>query len=270
MKARSRLKMHSDRDLDPGIFSRWMGHEDPLKDTLRVVNEGQSGPSIENKPIEPEGKKLTRPSIIKWVVFLFLITYLLLAYFRGPILTRLGSFLVITHEPKKAELIVCLRGKQVELGLAAADLYKKALAPQIFVAREDLPDGYTTLEGEKVHYPESRDLLVMMLQGLGVPRSAIFTSERFVGSPFEEAREVRKVCLEKGYRSLIIVTSPPHSKLAWLIFKKIFEKDAVKIIVIPSQYTGFKPDNWWKTEKYVEDVMVEYQKLLYYSVKYLW
>jgi len=39
------------------------------------------------------------------------------------------------------------------------------------------------------------------------------------------------------------------------------------IMMMPSQYTDFRPDNWWKKEKYVNEVIIEYQKLIYYTLK---
>jgi uncharacterized SAM-binding protein YcdF (DUF218 family) len=272
MSAWSRMKTNPNENLEPARFLKRIWQQDTTSETEDggVKNGSQSATTIDNRPIEPEGRKLTRPSIFKWIIFIIFIAYLLLSYFRAPIFSRLGSYLIVQHPPEKADLVVCLMGRPVERGLTAAELYKKGLAPRILIAREELPDGYAALEQEKVHYPESRDLLIMMLKGLGVPRSALLTSERFVKSTFDEARATRELVMKNGYRSLIIVTSPAHTRRAWLTFKKVFEKDEVKIMVTPSEYTDFRSTDWWKQEKYVQDVIVEYQKLLYYTGKHLW
>jgi hypothetical protein len=55
-----------------------------------------------------------------------------------------------------------------------------------------------------------------------------------------------------------------------LTFKKVFEKDDVEVMMAPSRHTKFKPDDWWKTRRYAKEVIVEYQKLIYYTFKYFW
>jgi hypothetical protein len=44
------------------------------------------------------------------------------------------------------------------------------------------------------------------------------------------------------------------------------EKEGVRIQVAPSPYSGFRAEDWWKTRRYVREVIVEYQKLLFYAV----
>lgn len=272
MSAWSHVKINPHENPDPTRLLKKFRQQDPMSDAQsdELESSGQPGPGIENRPIEPERKKLTRPGIFKWIIFIMFIAYLLLSYFHAPILTRIGSYLIVQHPLEKADLVVCLMGRPVERGLEAAEVYSKGFAPQIIMAREELPEGYAVLGEKKVHYPESRDLLAMMLQGLGVPRSALFTSERFVGSTFDEAQAIRELVTKKRCSSLILVTSPTHTRRAWVTFKKVFEKDEVKIVVRPSQYTDFKPDDWWKTEKYVQEVIIEYQKLFYYAFRAIW
>ena len=269
-KGWSRLKKGAENDSDQQPVTNWFGEQDRTigaQDNTEK-NKGQTESHVDNRPIEPQGKRFTKPTVLKWIIFLVFSAYILVSYYRGPILTSLGKYLVIQHSLEKADLIVCMMGKPVERGLTAADIYKEGMAPHIFVGREALPDGIDVLKQKGVHYPETRDLLIMMLQGLGVPRSACLVSDRFMGSTFEEAKVIRGIAQKNGYRSLIIVTSPHHTRRTWLTFKKVFEKDDMVIMMMPSRYTGFRPDGWWKEGKYVNEVVVEYQKLIYYALKY--
>lgn len=264
----SRLKMGSENDPDQKYLTNWIGEQDNTigAQENEVEDRGQTETYVDNRPIEPQGKRFTKPTILKWVIFLVFIVYILVSYYRGPILTSFGKYLVVQDSLEKADLIVCMMGNPVERGLAAADLYEEGMAPRIFVGREELPDGIEVLKQRGVHYPETRDLLIMMLQGLGVARSDCLVSDRFMGSTFEEARVIRGIAQKEGYRSLIIVTSPHHTRRTWLIFQKVFEKDDMVIMMMPSQYTDFRPDNWWKKGKYVNEVIIEYQKLIYYTL----
>ena len=65
-------------------------------------------------PIEPERLKITKANLLKWLFFLLIILYMLFSYFRVPILTQVGQFLIVAHEPLKSDLIVCQAGANAE------------------------------------------------------------------------------------------------------------------------------------------------------------
>lgn len=221
----------------------------------------------EARPIEPESSKAGRGSLLKWLVILIFIGYLLVSYLHVPILTAAGEYLVLSQPPQKSDLIVCLAGQNVERGLAAADALNQGLAPRIFVAREELPDGYEILRQRGIRYPESIDLMGMILEGLGVPKSAIIRGERPVQSTWEEAEIVRDLIRKKNYRSILLITSPTHSRRAYMTFEKVIGEKECRVLVIPSKYSSFKPENWWQNRRYVKEVVLEYQKLIYYAVR---
>ena len=222
------------------------------------------------KPIEPERKKTGRASLLKWLFFLFAIIYILLSYYHAPILMRLGRYLIVEHPAQKSDLIICLAGGNVDRGLAVADAYQKGLAPRIFMAREEPPDGYALLREKGASYPEGVDLMLTLLEDLGVPKSAFLTSDRPVKSTFEEAEIVKDLVKNGKFRSLILITSPTHSRRAWLTFRKVLEKNDVRLLVLPSPYSEFRPEDWWKKRRYLREVIIEYEKLVYYTLKYLW
>ena len=221
------------------------------------------------KPIEPEGGRF-RPSIFKWVVFLVLVVYALISLYRGPILQALGGFLVVEDPLRKADMIVCLMGRPVERGLAAADLFQEGLAPKVFFAREKAPDGYDLLKERDVRYPLSRDLLKMVLEASGVPPSACDGVDRVVDSTRDEAALVRDVCSKAGYHAVIVVTSPTHTRRAGSIFRRALEDTGIEVMVAASKYSGFRAADWWRTERYVESVVLEYQKLFYEMIRNVW
>lgn len=220
-------------------------------------------------PIEPEGRKGGAISRLKWIFFLIFIIYTLLSAFHASLLTRLGAFLIVKHSPQESDLIVCLAGGNVDRGLATAQAFQKGLAPYIFMAREELPDGYDLLRERGLDYPENVDLMMMLLEQQGISRSVFLTSDRTVESTMDEAEYIKDLVIEKGYKSLILITSPTHSRRAWLTFEKVFEESDVRVLSLPSSYSKFNPRDWWKQRKYVREVIIEYQKLIYYTYKYL-
>jgi uncharacterized SAM-binding protein YcdF (DUF218 family) len=180
----------------------------------------------------------------------------------------MGAYLVVEHPVEKSDLIVCMMGRPVERGLMAAEAYRKGLAPAVYVGREELPEGYDILQRKAVHFPETRDLLVMMLRGLGVSPSDCLVGDRFTGSTYEEVRVIRDLIEERRCKSVIVVTSPAHTRRAWLTFCEVFKGLDVRIQMMPSTYSAFRPESWWKSERYLQEVIVEYQKLLYYTFMY--
>jgi len=226
-------------------------------------------PSPAMRPIEPEGNLITKQNILRWFIFLLFILYIVVSFYHAPILTRIGRYLILEHPPKGSDLIVCLAGGNIERGLAAVDAYRDGLAPQIFIAREEVPDSYELLKERGINYPESIDLMIILLKESGVPESAILTSDVQVKSTIEEAALVRKEVEKRDFKSLIILTSPTHSRRAWLTYRKVFEDSDIRILALPSKYSKFKPEDWWKRRRYVRDVIIEYQKLIFYAIKYL-
>ncbi len=219
-------------------------------------------------PIEPERRKFGTISLLKWVFFLFVLVYTLVSAFRAPILMRLGAYLIVEHPPQESDLIVVLAGRNVERGLAAVDAFRRGLAPKIFMAREEPADGYELLRQRGVDYPQNVDLMIMLLEQHGISRSAFVTSDRPVVSTLDGAEYIRDLVFKRGYKSLILITSPIHSRRAWLTYKKVFEGTNVRILVLPSSYSEFKTEDWWTQRKYLKKVIFEYQKLIYYTFKH--
>ena len=216
-----------------------------------------------------EKKKVKRFSLLKVVLFLFIALYLLITLYRTPFLVALGKYLIVEHEPAKADVIVCLAGKNIERSLAVVDAYRKGLAPNIFMAKKAKPDGFDFLKRQVSDYPDSLDLFTTVIKGFDIPEDVIFSPEERVGNTLDEARLIRKFMLEKGFTSLILITSLTHSRRAWLTFKKIFEDDDIRIISLPSHYQRFNPKDWWKKRRYLKEICIEYQKLIYYKITYL-
>lgn len=234
------------------------------QETSRETDEFGLPESIDKK----KKRRRSRLSIWKWIFFLIFILYFVLTAYRIPLLIKLGEYLVVEHKPQKADLIVCLGGPSVGNSLAAVDAYQKGLAPYLFKAKERTPDGLDYLKRRIENYPTKFDLFTMITEGFGIPEEAIFSPDKRVGSTIEEARLVRTFVLKRGFRSLIVVTSLMHSRRAYLTFRKVLEDSEVKVISLPSHYQQFNPKEWWKRHEYTKELIIEYQKLIYYKFKY--
>lgn len=216
-----------------------------------------------------EKRRVSRLSVWKWVIFLFFIIYFVLSAYRIPLLIKLGSYLIVEHKAEKADVIVCLAGEDIERTLAVVDAYRQGLAPYIFRAKEIKPDNFDYLKERVKDYPDSFDLFKLIVSGFGIPEKVVLSTEDRADSTLNEAGVVHKFVLDRGFKSLILITSLTHSRRAWQTFKKVFKDDDIKIISLPSHYQLFNPKDWWTKRKYIKEVIIEYQKLIYYKMKYL-
>ena len=214
-------------------------------------------------------KKVTKFAFYKVLLFLFIALYFVVTLYRIPLLTALGRYLIVEHEAEKADVIVCLAGKNVERSLAVVDAYRKGLAPYIFMAKKSKPDGFEYLTKKVRTYPADFDLFTSIMEGFQIPEKVILSPVDRVDNTLDEARLVHKFVLDRGFKSLILITSLTHSRRAWLTFTKVFKDDGIKIISLPSHYQRFNPKDWWKKRKCIKGLVLEYQKVIYYKIAYL-
>lgn len=216
-----------------------------------------------NGPIEP-----SRPSrafgILRFVVLIVAVGWVLAGIYKAPMLAAVGRFLIISHPLEKADMVVCLGGSPVDRGLESAELVKEGYAPRIFISREEPPEALDILHSRGVDFPEGRQLTYEMLEALGLSLESLIVSDEPVSSTAEEAAHVRTVSLGEGFSRLIVVTSPQHSRRAWMAFRHVFKDSGVSVSIRPSRFSAFEPENWWKKHRYARQVVLEYMKILWY------
>ncbi|MGM0665434.1 MAG: YdcF family protein [Thermodesulfobacteriota bacterium] len=225
-------------------------------------------PELSNSPIEPDSGASNRKPVLRWILFIAFVFLMVLTAYHEPILERLGGYLVVSHELEDSDLIVCLSGRVIERGLAAADVYREGFAPNVFIAPEVPPDGYEALARHGIEVPVSIDIIRRILMKMEVPESAVIEGGIPAGSTMAEAMMIKALAREKGYTSFIVVTSPPHARRAWWAFRNVLDEEDVVVRMHPTSYSGFRAEDWWKKRRYVREVILEYQKLAYYALKY--
>jgi len=269
--ALSRMKKAGQNEDVSSFLSQWIGPE-PSEEGVRNREEAETqAPEFsDSRPREPQKSRLKGPGIFKWILFLLIIAYAVLSYYKVPILTAMGNYLILEHPLKKADLIVCTPGPPLQQSLTAADLYQKGLAPRIFIPQETAPDGLDILKEKGGRYPEASGLFMATLKALHVPESACVLGARPVDTVWEAAEELRKWVRQEGVRTMIVVTTPSKARRTYGVFKHVLDGKKMEIMMAPSRYGGFKADSWWKRGPYVSDVIMEYQKLAYDAIKGLW
>lgn len=188
--------------------------------------------------------------LIKLFIFLaLLIVPLYLFHVHGLILNKVAKYLYYKDELKPVDVIVVLSGEETERVEYGVKLFKEGWARK---------DRMILSGGPAVWKHTWASLMQEHAIYLGVPKKAIILEDKS-RSTEEKARFTREILKRYGYTSIILVTSPYHSKRAFKIFKKIIGNE-IKIISAPTEESWFRFDDWWKREKERKAVLSEYSK----------
>jgi uncharacterized SAM-binding protein YcdF (DUF218 family) len=186
--------------------------------------------------------------------FKLLIMLLVLAglfYFgHGFILDKAGRYIYEKDELKPADVIVVLAGEEEERVEYAVKLFKEEWARKNRIIMTGGPVvGKHTYAG----------LMKEQAEELGVPGKFILLADRS-RSTEEDAKYTGEILKKHGYKSIILVTSPYHSKRASIIFKKILR--GVRIISAPTDKSWLSFDDWWKRPRDRDMVLNEWSKFV--------
>ena len=222
----------------------------------------QPKPSMINSK-ERKRQQLKRGKLIFLIIVA--IAIIQIVAYRQRILIAIGTYLVYEQTPQQADVVAIPANwdDTIVRARGGAHLYTKGLAKVVFVPRMEPMKGLEEIRRRGIYVPENRDLLVNILEGMGVPLAAIETSAQEVTDTWDEAQEVSTFVEQKGYTSVLLVTSKYHSRRAYLIFKDAL-KDKASVISVPSPYDPSDPEQWWKQSEDCQRVIIEYQKILVY------
>jgi len=179
-----------------------------------------------------------------------------LYFSHGLILNKAAKYLYYKDELKPADVIVVIPGSETEYSVAhGAKLFKEGWARK---------DKIILSGGNAIWKYTWSSLMKEQALSLGVPVNAIFLEEKS-SSTKENAIFTKEIIIKHRYTSLILVTSPYHSKRANKIFSKIMGNE-IKVLSAPSEESRFQFKDWWKRERDRKAVFIEFFKLFWFSV----
>lgn len=159
------------------------------------------------------------------------------------------------------DAIIVLSGRPFERSLRAAELYHQSVAPVIALggAHNDdlLAVGY--------HPSQECAFTALALRSLCVPDSMIHT-ECVATSTYEEVLHIRALIRQRGWRRIVIVSSPFHGRRVERLMKK-WVGDSAQWGVAVAHPLQYHPQQWWKSEAGLLTVFEEAMKSLYYAWK---
>ncbi len=187
----------------------------------------------------------------RWFLLAFLLAFLLVSLNYRAVLTAVGSYLVETRPPEKADAVLVLagdfRGMRI---LRAAELVQGGFASIALVS------GPTELYGVNeailaIRYANSR----------GVPANYFEAVPIRAFSTLEEAHALAPELRKRNIRKLLLVTSNYHTHRSAGIYRAVVGKDiAIHSVAAPDPY--FRPESWWHNREGQKIVFYEYSKTI--------
>ncbi len=181
--------------------------------------------------------------------FLVLLLILLFVYSPSFYLTLIGKILIKTDPLAKSNIIIVLAGERGERVRYGVLLYQQGYAKKVLFSGGPIVDFPG---GAKVTWA---GLMKSYAIRLGLPEKDI-TVQNKSRSTQEDAMFSFRLLQDSPPSSVILVTSPYHSKRAFKIFKHVF-KD-IKVHSVPVAKSWYDANTWWKSSKGRYQVAREY------------
>lgn len=175
-----------------------------------------------------------------------------------PVLRTVGRTLVWDDPTRNADVII-VAGWDGDAGaVQAADLVRQGVAPLVAVVDEVPNPADRILMDRGIIAGGDRSWIVSLLHMLGVQHVEVVGVA--TGSE-SEAALVTRWCAARNVRVAVVVTTPDHSHRLRRVLTRTALADRTRFIVVPSRYSGFDPQIWWKTRGGVRIGVVELEKL---------
>jgi len=168
---------------------------------------------------------------------------------------HLGTWLVIQDPLAPADVIVVLSGRMPSRAIEAARLYGQEFAPQVWITQPEGPGA--DLAAMNIPFVGEDFYNRRALMAMNVPA----LSTRILPDPIlntaEEVEEIARNARESDMRTVIIVTSAPHTRRVRAIWARLVG-DSPRLIVRHPVDDPFNAAHWWRSTQDAMDVVREW------------
>jgi uncharacterized SAM-binding protein YcdF (DUF218 family) len=167
---------------------------------------------------------------------------------------EVGPWLVVVDPLVKSDAIFVLDGKSPHRELEGAVLFREGWAPRVVISRprSDLAEDVR----RAFDLPPEREGLIRLLQRAGVPERAIIALDPIVDNTLQELQVDFEYARAHGFRRVIIVSSPYHTRRVRLIWRTRFERE-IPAVIRATRYEPVESTRWWRSRRSIEDVIHE-------------
>jgi uncharacterized SAM-binding protein YcdF (DUF218 family) len=188
-----------------------------------------------------------------------------------PALRLIGRALVVEDALAPADAVVIMAGGIPTREATAAGLYRKGWAPLVVLSNDFTPARVRDLIALGARRLDYQGEARLVLEKYGVPPNAIVALSVPVKTTEAELRLVAEAAQARGWRRIILVTSPEHSRRVRLVWARQ-APGSIEGRVALVRSDDFLEDGWWRKRRQAEAVLHEYLGLaaIYLGVsKYL-
>jgi uncharacterized SAM-binding protein YcdF (DUF218 family) len=179
-------------------------------------------------------------ALVSLIILLVVIVLGAILYWaRHPILRFAGESWVIDAPAAHADALLLLGDDNFYADRAthAAEMIRHGVAPVVVASGRRLRPSAGIAELQE------HDLIER-----GVPKDKIIRFPQDADSTLEEAVALARLCSERRFHSVIVVTSNYHARRARYIFEKVFPP-TIAVSVAGAHDGDFDPENWWEKRK---------------------
>lgn len=175
--------------------------------------------------------------------------------------SKAGDFLALEPNAPRhgADLLVVLGGGWEARTAAGGALMLDGWAPRVLLT--GIPKTRNR-DGEPPDNPRYSDL-----RALGISKEKILL-DSFARNTWAEAHLIRDLLEKNGWRSVLIVSDPPHFRRLQWVCRRVFDGSNIDYRLIASRPNWWNSKLWWKNKTSASFVIKEFIKLLYYYVRY--
>jgi uncharacterized SAM-binding protein YcdF (DUF218 family) len=209
-------------------------------------------PDTDNSSLRGSGRRRRRGMFVLAIVALLVVI--------GVVVFRnVGHWLVREDALGKADVIVVLSGSLPFRAEAAAGVFKCGYAPAVWVSRPEGPQEELAALG--IHFVGEEEYNREILVQQGVPAAAIRIFPDTIVNTQDEVEEISREMRRDGKHTVIIVTSPQHTRRVKALWRKLVGDDP-RMIVRAAWDDPFDAGHWWRTTADVLAVVRESMGLL--------
>ena len=177
-----------------------------------------------------------------------------------------GRYLIVDMPLEKADALVILAGGNTGRWLEAADLYREGYARHLLLS-PGYPDPVgDELRAKGITYPSEAQVMRDVYAQLGVPASQVEIMPTGFDNTADEAAGARRIALQRGWNSIIVVSAKYHTRRALYAFQREFEGTGITVQVRGSRHEHPQPDGWWRSRSDLRWVLSETQRLIAYRL----
>jgi uncharacterized SAM-binding protein YcdF (DUF218 family) len=179
-------------------------------------------------------------ALINLIILVVVVVLCAIVYWaRHPIMRFAAESWVIDEPAAHADALLLLGDDNfyADRATRAAEMIRHGVAPVVVASGRRLRPSAAVAELQE------HDLIER-----GVPKDKILRFPHDADNTLEEAVALTRLCSDRHFRSVIVVTSNYHARRARHIFAKVFPT-AIAVSVAGAHDGDFDPDHWWEKRK---------------------